>query len=74
VGIFTNPRLLGGIAFELLIAAAVIYLPPLQPIFGSAAPPVWALALLAPMPVLIWGVDEVFRAVRRTRPSRSGPH
>jgi calcium-translocating P-type ATPase len=73
VGVFTNPRLLGGIAFELLIAAAVIYLPPLQPIFGTATPPVWALALLAPMPVLVWGVDEVFRAGRRIRPSRSGP-
>jgi magnesium-transporting ATPase (P-type) len=36
VGLFTNPLLLWGILFEVLFAAAVIYLPPLQPTFHTA--------------------------------------
>ena len=65
IGPFSNPLLLGGIAFELLFAAAVIYLPPLQVVFGTAALPLWVLGALVPMPLLVWGVDEAFRAVRR---------
>ena len=56
---------MGGIAFELLFAVAVIYLPPLQRVFGTAPLPWWALLLLLPMPVLVWGVDETYRAIRR---------
>ena len=73
IGPFSNPLLLGGIAFELLFAAAVIYLPPLQAVFGTAALPPWVLATLVPMPVLVWGVDEAFRAVRRRRGLRTAP-
>ena len=65
IGVFSNPLLLGGIAFELLFAAAVIYLPPLQVVFGTAALPLWVLGALVPMPVLVWGVDEIYRARRR---------
>lgn len=65
IGVFSNPLLLGGIAFELLFAAAVVYLPPLQVVFGTAALPLWVLGALVPMPVLVWGVDELFRARRR---------
>ena len=36
VGLFTNPFLLWGILFEVVFAAAVVYLPPLQPIFHTA--------------------------------------
>jgi magnesium-transporting ATPase (P-type) len=67
IGLTTNPLLLGGIAFELFFAAAVIYLPPLQTVFGTAPLPGWALALLVPMPILVWGVDEMYRAIRRAR-------
>ena len=35
VGLFTNPMLLWGIAFELVFAAALIYVPPLQDVFGT---------------------------------------
>ncbi|MFC4944932.1 cation-translocating P-type ATPase [Pseudonocardia sp. GCM10023141] len=70
IGLFTNPLLLGGIAFELLFAAALIYLPPLQALFGTAALPGSVLALLLPMPVLVWGIDEVYRAVLRSRAAR----
>lgn len=37
--------------------------------FGRAALPGWVLALLVPMPLLVWGIDEVYRAVRRRRGS-----
>ena len=37
IGIFSNRRLLWGILFELAFAAAVIYLPPLQAVFGTNA-------------------------------------
>ena len=46
----SNPLLLWGIAFELAFAAALIYLPPLQPIFGTAALGPGELALLAAFP------------------------
>ena len=48
VGFATNPLLLWGILFEILIAAAIIYLPPLQPIFHTAPLGAFELALLAP--------------------------
>jgi calcium-translocating P-type ATPase len=77
IGLATNPLLLAGIAFELLFAAAVIYLPPLQKVFGTAALPGWVLALLVPMPLLVWGIDETYRAIRRGHtshePTTSGP-
>jgi magnesium-transporting ATPase (P-type) len=65
IGLWSNPLLLAGIAFELVFAAAVIYLAPLQSVFGTAALPGWVLALLIPMPLLVWGVDEAYRALRR---------
>ena len=67
IGLFSNPLLLGGIAFELVFAAALIYLPPLQDIFGTAALSPAQLAILVPFPVLVWGVDELYRWHRRTR-------
>jgi magnesium-transporting ATPase (P-type) len=76
IGLTSNPLLLAGIAFELAFAAAVIYLPPVQHLFDTAALPGWVLALLVPMPVLVWGIDEIYRATRRGaagRPGTSGP-
>nr|WP_245645814.1 cation-transporting P-type ATPase [Pseudonocardia acaciae] len=61
----SNPLLLGGIAFELLLTAAVIYLPPLQDVFGTAALPGWVLLTLLPLPVVVWATDELYRALRR---------
>ncbi|MFJ9610397.1 cation-translocating P-type ATPase [Kitasatospora sp. NPDC101176] len=37
VGVFGNHQLLGGIGFSLAFAAAVVYLPALQRVFGTAA-------------------------------------
>jgi hypothetical protein len=55
--------LLGGIAF----AAALVYLPTLQAVFGTAALPPWILLMLLPFPVLVWGADELFRWSMRCR-------
>ncbi len=65
IGVFTNRLLLWGIAFELAFAAAVVLLPPLQDIFGTATPEPWQLAALIPLPLLVWGTDEAWRWSRR---------
>ncbi|NJP96313.1 cation-transporting P-type ATPase [Nonomuraea sp. FMUSA5-5] len=67
VGLTSNPLLLAGIAFELAFAAALIYLPPLQHLFGTAALPIDVLAVIAAFPVIVWGTDELRRWVRRRR-------
>ena len=65
VGVHSNPLLLWGIAFELAFAAALIYLPPLQAVFGTRPLGLPELAELAPFPFIVWGVDELWRAVKR---------
>jgi calcium-translocating P-type ATPase len=73
IGFFTNPLLLGGIAFELVFAAALIYLPPLQHVFHTAALGLPELAVLATFPVIVWGSDELRRAWhRRHEPTPTG--
>jgi potassium/sodium efflux P-type ATPase len=71
IGPFSNPLLLWGIAFELLFAAALIYLPPLQGIFGTAAIAPQYLPVLAAFPFVVWGSDELRRRALRRR-SRAG--
>jgi magnesium-transporting ATPase (P-type) len=66
IGLWSNRLLLWGIFFELVFAAAVVYAPPLQAVFGTAAPPPIALAILLSFPFIVWGVDELWR--RRRRP------
>jgi hypothetical protein len=66
--------LLWGIAFELVFAAAVIWLPPLQSVFGTRGLGPVELALLAPFPFVVWGSDELRRwAVRRHDARRPRP-
>ncbi|MBB2946383.1 magnesium-transporting ATPase (P-type) [Actinoplanes lutulentus] len=67
VGLFSNPLLLWGILFELVFTAAVIYTPWLQDIFGTAALSASQLAIIAPFPFIVWGVDEAARWVARRR-------
>jgi calcium-translocating P-type ATPase len=74
IGVFSNPLLLWGIAFELVFAAALIYAPPLQSIFHTAALGLPELALLSVFPVIVWGSDELRRAwLRRRRPLGGSP-
>ncbi len=65
VGLFTNRLLLWGIASEIVFAAAVVYLPPLQQLFGTASLGAEELAFLLPFPVIVWGADELRRALKR---------
>ncbi|MDP5309884.1 cation transporting ATPase C-terminal domain-containing protein [Streptomyces poriferorum] len=62
----TNPLLLGGIAFEVAFTAALVYVPALQDLFGTASLPLDIVVLIATFPVLVWGADELQRARRRS--------
>ncbi|MET7772753.1 cation-transporting P-type ATPase [Nocardia sp. NPDC005366] len=67
IGFTSNRLLLGGCVFEIVFAFALVYLPPLQTIFGTAALSPWMLLLLAPFPVIVWAVDEWLRYRQRRR-------
>ena len=70
IGLLTNRLLLYGIAFELAFAAALVYLPPLQPIFHTAPLSTGDVAILATFAVIVWATDELRRwRIRRTRAS-----
>jgi len=70
IGIFSNRYLLRGVAFALVFAAAIIYLPPLQAIFQTRALGIGELTILAVFPFLVWGSDELYRALVRYRERR----
>jgi Cation transporting ATPase, C-terminus len=67
IGVLTNRMLLGGIAFELAFTALVVYLPAAHTLLGTAALDVTTLLLIAPFPLVVWGVDELYRATLRRR-------
>jgi calcium-translocating P-type ATPase len=67
IGLTTNPLLLWGIAFEIAFAAAIVAIPFLQPVFGTAVPDPLSLLLLVPFPFIVWGIDELRRAALRHR-------
>ena len=65
VGVFSNRLLVWGIAFEIAFTAALIYLPPLHGLFGTAPLSPVDLAILLPFPIVVWGADELRRLARR---------
>ena len=65
VGVFSNSLLLWGIATEVVFVAAIVYVPFLQDIFATAALGPAEVALLATFPLVVWGADEVRRALAR---------
>ena len=71
VGVFSNRLLLWGIAFELTLAALLIYVPVCQDVLGTAALDPWMVALTVPFPLVVWGADELRRWLlrRRARPA-----
>ncbi|TVT20363.1 cation-transporting P-type ATPase, partial [Amycolatopsis rhizosphaerae] len=71
IGPFSNRLLLWGIAFELAFAALVVTVPPLQYVFGTAVPSWQQLLILLPFPVLVWGLDELWRWYLRHRHARA---
>ncbi|HET8601000.1 MAG TPA: cation-transporting P-type ATPase [Segeticoccus sp.] len=67
IGLWRNTLLLWGIAFEVVFAAAVVLVPALQDVFGTARPQPWQVLALLPLPLVVWGCDEAWRAVGRRR-------
>jgi Ca2+-transporting ATPase len=65
IGLFSNRFLLVGIAFEIALLLAIIYLPPLQRVFHTQAvdPRLWLV--LAIWPVLVLGAEEARKAAFR---------
>lgn len=75
VGVFSNRLLIWGIAFELALAAVLIYVPECQHFLGTAALPARWLLLTLTFPLIVWGADELRRYAirRRLQPARLGP-
>ncbi|MFD7982208.1 cation-translocating P-type ATPase [Kitasatospora indigofera] len=69
VGVLSNRQLLVGIGFSLAFAATVVYVPLLHHVFGTAALSPAQLAVVAPFPFVVWGADELRRALVRRRPA-----
>jgi len=67
VGVLSNKPLLAAIAVALAFAALVVYLPAMHAFFGTAALSGGQLATVAPFPFIIWGADEIRRALIRRR-------
>jgi magnesium-transporting ATPase (P-type) len=65
VGPFTNRFLIGGVAFELALLVAILYLPPLQDVFHTEAIDPWAWPLLALWPLLVVAAEEARKAAFR---------
>jgi magnesium-transporting ATPase (P-type) len=65
IGVLSNPLLIWGIAFELALAAVLIYVPAFQDLLSTAALPAKDLLLVLPFPFIVWGADEVRRWVIR---------
>jgi len=65
IGLWSNPLLLWGIVFEVAFTAAVIYVPWLQEVFGTATLTPAQLVVILPFPFLVWGADELVRLLRR---------
>ena len=59
--------LLWGIASEIVFLAALVYVPFLQDVFGTAPLGPTEIAILATFPLVVWGADELRRAARRRR-------
>jgi magnesium-transporting ATPase (P-type) len=73
VGPFTNTLLLWGIAYEIVFAAALVTVPWLQAVFGTATPAFWQVLFILPFPVIVWGVDELWRWNARRRVALRSP-
>ncbi|MBY8876261.1 cation-translocating P-type ATPase [Actinacidiphila acidipaludis] len=68
VGVLSNRHLLGGIAFSLVFAAVIVYVPALHRLFGTAALGPADLLTVVFFPFAVWGADELRKAFLRRRP------
>jgi Ca2+-transporting ATPase len=60
---FSNPLIWLGIAAELVLMLAIIYIPPLQKTFGTAPLSTWQLWALIICPPLILVADKIRKRV-----------
>jgi calcium-translocating P-type ATPase len=67
VGFFTNRLLLVGVATEVAFVALLVYVPGLHGVFGTAPLHGVELLILATFPPVVWGADELRRALIRRR-------
>jgi calcium-translocating P-type ATPase len=67
VGVLSNRLLLWGIAFELVLAAILVYAPPFHALLGTASLSADELLFVAPFPFVVWGADELRRWYVRRR-------
>ena len=76
VGVFSNRLLLWGIAFELMLAAVLIYVPLFQSLLTTAALSPVELLFALPFPFIVWGADELRRYLirRHKRGQQPGAH
>jgi calcium-translocating P-type ATPase len=72
VGVFTNRLLLWGFAWEIVFAGALVSVPWLQPVFGTAVPDLWQVLFILPFPLIVWGIDEAWRWNARRRGAAGG--
>lgn len=72
IGVSSNRLLLWGIAFELLLAAVLIYAPPFQSLLQTAALTPDMPLFVLPFPFIVWGADELRRLLLRRSGKRSG--
>ena len=69
IGVFSNRLLLWGIAFELGFAALIILTPGINKMLGMELPPGPLLPCLPFFALIVWGVDECARFLKRKRGS-----
>jgi len=72
IGLWSNPLVRWGILSELAVVAAVVYLPPLQSVIGTAGFPLVGWALLVPAIPLLLIIDEIRKAGVRRRATDGG--
>jgi magnesium-transporting ATPase (P-type) len=63
LGFFSNPSIWLGIAAELALILAIIYIPPLQKVFGTAPLSAWQWWVLIICPPLILVADEIRKSI-----------
>jgi Ca2+-transporting ATPase len=65
IGFLSNKKVIQGIAFEILLISAIIYVPFLQNIFQTAPIGIkdWAFLIIIPVPILLF--EELRKAVSR---------
>jgi len=72
IGVLSNRLLLWGVVFELVLTAALIYVPACQELLGTAALSAKDILLVLPFPFIVWGADELRRWLARRRETRPG--